>query len=412
MRHILFVDDDRHVLDGLRNLLRRDRHRWALRFANSGEEALAELERQPADILISDMRMPGMDGAALLATARHLFPETARIILSGQADRESVVRAAPVAQQFLTKPCQPDILRGVIERILDLRDRLSAPTLRHIVGSVRGLPASPEVYWEFKARSQRGGATVEELTAIIQQDAAMSIKVLQMANSPILGLRQPVADLAEAMTVLGLEMTTALVLSAPVFVVSERQGSNINAHICGLQARSLLVANLVSRLLPEDIHAGTAFTAALIHDIGRVILHLGVPEGCKVAWATAHADGRPLYLVEREVIGAGHPEVGAYMLALWGLPLSLVEVAALHHAPSDSPSCASHLLAAVHVVTTLVADGSCCAPNQEALDLAFIERIGLADELPRWLEVIAEASRQSACPYVNTCVAEAGEADP
>src|SRR5678816_1149827 len=70
----------------------------------------------PADVVITDMRMPGMDGAELLRHIQRDFPAAARIVLSGQAERESIMRALPVTHQFLHKPCDGDTLRAVIEQ--------------------------------------------------------------------------------------------------------------------------------------------------------------------------------------------------------------------------------------------------------------------------------------------------------
>ena len=65
-KRILFVDDEANVLDGLQNLLRKQRHHWDMVFAIDGQTALTELEKAPFDVIVSDMRMPGMDGATLL----------------------------------------------------------------------------------------------------------------------------------------------------------------------------------------------------------------------------------------------------------------------------------------------------------------------------------------------------------
>ena len=90
-RRILFVDDEAKVLDGLRNLLRRQRHEWDMLFALSGAAALEELAKAPVDVIVSDMRMPGMDGAELLTRVRTLYPQTARIVLSGHAERGAIL---------------------------------------------------------------------------------------------------------------------------------------------------------------------------------------------------------------------------------------------------------------------------------------------------------------------------------
>src|SRR5262250_288397 len=104
-RRILFVDDDPQLLSGLGKALRKHRHRWTMVFADSGDAALAEIHRATFDVVVSDMRMPVMDGAELLAQIRDRDPSTIRMILSGFSERNAIVRAQPVAHQFFNKPC-------------------------------------------------------------------------------------------------------------------------------------------------------------------------------------------------------------------------------------------------------------------------------------------------------------------
>ena len=115
---ILFVDDDVDVLESLRDALRKDRQRWDFAFAIGGAAALEELALRPCNVVVSDMRMPGMDGAELLTRVKAEHPTVARLVLSGHAEQEAMERAMRVAQEFLSKPCQIAVLRATIERAL------------------------------------------------------------------------------------------------------------------------------------------------------------------------------------------------------------------------------------------------------------------------------------------------------
>lgn len=115
MKRVLFVDDEPNVLQGLQRMLRPQRRRWDMTFCDSGEEALRRLAEAPFDVLVSDMRMPGMSGAPLLAEAQARFPRVVRLILSGQADRESLDALAGVTHRFLSKPCDAALLQAAIE---------------------------------------------------------------------------------------------------------------------------------------------------------------------------------------------------------------------------------------------------------------------------------------------------------
>src|SRR3979411_3026664 len=121
MIRIVFVDDEVDVLQAMGRTLREMRHEWSMEFASSGGAALDELAKTPADVLVSDMRMPGMDGWELLAEVRKLYPQTVRLVLSGHADARSIMRAVGTAHQYLAKPCESGALKAAISQTHMLR---------------------------------------------------------------------------------------------------------------------------------------------------------------------------------------------------------------------------------------------------------------------------------------------------
>jgi DNA-binding NtrC family response regulator len=125
MRRILFVDDDTNVLEGLRDSLRERRGEWDMIFAHGGEEALANLAALRFDVVVCDMRMPGVNGVDFLRHVRERHPEIVRIVLSGHGEYAESLRSATFAHQFLSKPCSADELYEVVERTASLRARLA-----------------------------------------------------------------------------------------------------------------------------------------------------------------------------------------------------------------------------------------------------------------------------------------------
>lgn len=387
-KRILFVDDEAAVLDGLQNVLWKERKRWDMAFAVGGEQALLELAKSPVDVIVSDMRMPGMDGAALLTRVKDEYPQTARLMLSGHADRDAIIRALPVVHQFLAKPCESSELRVAIERTCELQRLLTDEKLRRVVGNLETLPSVPRSYAALTEAASDPDIGLADVAAIIQDDPAMSIRVLQLVNSAYFGRTQRVASILQAVNYLGLELVKGLVLSAHVFA-SLRFDSLRGFSVEQMQEEAVLAARIARRLLPDPKRAEEAFTAALIHDVGRVILAHGCRAQFAQILALAAESGLPSHVHEREILGVTHAEIGGYLVGVWGLPFPIVEAVAFHHRPSSVTEGTCDVLAAVHATTALL-EGSATGAADGELDLDFLARVGLADQLDRWRAIAAE----------------------
>ena len=217
MKRILFVDDERYLLDGLRDALRPFRRQWSMSFVTNGEEALARLDDEEHDIVVSDLRMPGMDGATLLGLVRATHPSTVRIVLSGQAELRMVARAAGVAHRLLSKPCEIEELTRVIERSCELQEMTNRVELNRRATGASALPSVPRLYLELTELLQSGETGAEDAARVVESDIAMAAKVLQLANSAFFGRRHPVTGVREAVAYLGLQALRALALSVEAF---------------------------------------------------------------------------------------------------------------------------------------------------------------------------------------------------
>ena len=107
MEKILFVDDETMVLHGLQRMLHTLRNEWEMVFVDSGLKALEIMAQGPFDIIVADMRMPGMNGAELLNEVMILYPQTIRFILSGYSDEDLILQSLSATHQFIAKPCDP-----------------------------------------------------------------------------------------------------------------------------------------------------------------------------------------------------------------------------------------------------------------------------------------------------------------
>lgn len=386
LQRIIFVDDEPQVLDGLQNVLRKHRRVWDMTFCLGAHAAIEELAKGPVDVIVSDMRMPGMDGAALLEHVKQTYPRVARIVLSGHAERDAIVRALPVAHQFLSKPCDTETLRVVIERTCYLQNLLQDDALREVIGRLDKLPSVPTTYWELTQAVAEPNVEIATIARIIEKDPAMSIKVLQLVNSAYFGLAHRMTSVSRAVTYLGIELVKGLALTAHVFATMEASPTS-GFSIERLQECSLATGRVAGKFLSDPKLREEAFTAGLVHDIGKIIVAVAMPARYSEVVKNARETHRPFYVVESEVLGMSHAAVGACLLGVWGLPFSIVEAVAFHHSPGLVTEGSCEVLAALHVADALV-DASCVEemeePSDSVIDEAFLERIGFAARLPQW----------------------------
>lgn len=399
-KRILFVDDEPLVLAGLRHRLRRQRNKWESFFVGGGHEALELLAAQPIDVIVTDMRMPRMDGAALLERVQADHPEVVRIVLSGYAELESALRAVPVAHQFLTKPCEAGVLENVVERACNLQALISDEAVRRTVGKIEKLPALPRVYSQLMTALSDENVTIDKVAKILKQDMALCAKLLQVVNSAFFRLSRSISTVEQAVTYLGFDTVKQLALAVEVFAGNKGQPGVQGMSLEELQHHSLFTASIASRLFDDPKRNEDAFVAALLHDIGKLLLVMELPDQVEQVVTSMRADGEPMYVVEERLWGVTHAEIGAYLLGLWGLPYPIVEAVANHHCPKRVPQGEFDMLAAVHVADTLAnetrrPDTGMDGPVWE-VDRAYLARFGQEEKLDGWRAMAQEQAEHLA----------------
>jgi len=399
VKRILFVDDEPKILDALRRTLHSKRNEWDIAFAIGGEAALGMMEAAPFDVVVSDMRMPGMDGAALLQQVRDRYPNVLRIILSGCTELEAVFRAVPVAHQFLLKPCQQQALQAAIDRATSLTQVLNSKLLIGIVGSMQDLPSLPRTYVALRSAISNANTGAEQLASIVEQDPAISAKLLQLVNSAFFGVAREITEIKAAITYIGIHSLQSLVLSVEVFRAYEKQKHIPGFSLDEFQSHCQLTAKIAGGLRGVKALPGSAVVAGLLHDIGKLVLIERTPEHFARALAGARQERRPLFAVEEELMGVSHAEVGAYLLSLWGIPYPVVEAVAHHHHPERVSPAELDLLSAVYIANSLAheRDDSQSAGDvlvHVPLDMAVIAKLRLEDRLEGWRALAGSAERE------------------
>jgi HD-like signal output (HDOD) protein len=390
-KRILFVDDEAMVLQGIQRSLRAMRGEWEAEFATSGPEALEIMSRAPFDVVVSDMRMPGMDGAQLLEKIRMQFPQTVRMILSGQSDRESILRSIGPTHQYLSKPCDVEELKLKLRHAFALRDLLADPHLKEIVSRLESVPSLPAVYVKITTALGVPDASISQIGGIIAEDMGMSTKILQLVNSAFFGLASPVSSVKQAAALIGMDNIRALALSVNIF--SRFEGS-LADDMAFLWNHSLATAGFAKVIAKAQSGGRTeiddSFTAGVLHDIGRLILASACTKDyLNVLDKARH--GTPMLNAEQEVFGCTHAAVGAYLLGLWGLPDAIVAAAAWHHDPGLGGAHTFCPLIAVHVANSQDHElHSYCPGSKPVVDEPLLAQLGLQERLPVWIAACKE----------------------
>ncbi|RMG18667.1 MAG: HDOD domain-containing protein [Deltaproteobacteria bacterium] len=324
---VLFVDDEASILKAFRRMFYR-RREWEIHCESSGEAAIARLEKEPFDVLVTDMRMPGVSGVEVLRAAHRLQPNLIRIVVSGYADEEAALRAVGIAHQFMDKPSEPEVLSAAIERAQALQEALSSERVRQMVTAIPNLPPVPEVHRRLLELMASNRSDAEEVAALIETDPALSARIIQVVNSAFFANAAPITRLRDAVVRLGFSLVRSIVMQMEVFDAFDLAPSFLRAQ----QEHAVKVGRLAREIAPADL-ADDAFLAGLLHDVGRLILA-----------AAAHSE---------EETDSHHAIVGAHLLSLWGMPYPIVDAVMHHHEPnrlgpqlgiSEAVYCANTLL--------------------------------------------------------------------
>jgi len=392
LRRILFVDDEPLVLQGLERSLRSMRKEWEMVFAPGGSEALEVMGRQAFDIVVTDMKMPGVDGAQLLEEVKRRSPLCLRMILSGQADRETVLRCVNPAHQFLSKPCEGEELKARLLRAFAVKDLLENGDLKDVVSRLDSLPSLPLLYLELTEELRSSEPSLPKVSRLISADMAMTAKVLQLVNSAFFGLRSEVSSASRAVELLGFDIVTSLVLSTHIFS-QFRTNLLSDADLQYTWEHSMASASYAKRLALHE-HAekrvvDDCFTAALLHDAGKLIIASAFQSQYQTVLEQVRTQRKGLYDAEREILGCSHSAVAAYLFGLWGLPAEIIEAVALHHTPSESSGLGFSPLTAVHLASIYHEQESCYwMQDQTPVDCEYLSRIDCLEREKTWREIL------------------------
>ncbi len=334
---LLFVDDERELLDGLRGALFRERKRWSMRFACGAQEGLAALEEGGADLVISDMRMPRMDGAEFLTIVRDKYPEAIRFVLTGQADESMTLRALPVAHHWLHKPCGRESLVAEIERGLSILESIEDPAMRTLCARLDDLPMSSQGIQRLQVALGRPQTTTREISNLVSSEPGLAVRVLQFVNSAAFGVSNPVADLETAVNFLGVEMLSRMAMAEALFQVDQDLSPGALALHASLTERSQVSASVAGEVAGVFGADPSASLGALLAEVGRIAMIRDGEQHFLEKCERTTGDWAGLEALENEEYGLKQESLGAAVLSRWGLPLKVTEPIRYQGRPQDAP---------------------------------------------------------------------------
>jgi putative nucleotidyltransferase with HDIG domain len=386
-RSILFVDDEpsiRGIYEMLPPFLGAD---YSVRTAPSGDEALGLMGDSRYDVIVSDLTMPRMTGIELLTQVTRRFPGTARIVVSGFADEITSAKCLMVGHRYFTKPFNPTALSEVIVSLCNARTFAANDRVRDYVGKIDAIPTLSRTYLELTKALRSNTLPLREISSIIEQDLALTAKVLQTVNSVRFSPARNIRTVFDAVQIIGFEVVRALVLSIQVFEFCQSTAKtdlfkSVWDHSLRTAVRARRIAEMQSL---SDEFCDETFLLGLLHDIGKVVLAASCPDQYHSLWGRYGGNSESLIEAETREFGANHAHVGAYLLRLWGLPEPVASAVEVHHsldAVEISDFCP---LLALHVTQEL-------APNRAGANLntSVLQKLGLEDQIPAWRSVVEQ----------------------
>jgi len=388
---VVFVDDEHNILNGIRRSLRGMREHWDMEFFTSGREALAGLSKAPAHVVVSDMRMPEMDGAEFLSHVKKRWPQTVRIILSGFSSEETVLRTIGNSHRYLAKPCENEVLIDTIKHALGMRKILSDEALTRIINKIDNIPILPKHLIDIIELVNHEHASTREIGALVSQDVALSAQLLKLTNSAYFGLPVTVTDPQKAVAMLGFEtVKTVVMLTAANTQLNVPARTEADVH--RINVRSLQIAQMASQIASAYEVSKTeceeiSCIGALMH-VGSLVLVSQFPDDFARVVEIIEQEGCDVSTAERRVFGTDHGAVGAYLLGVWGFNDNIVDPILHHHHPSQS-AMSDPVLICTHVAQYLGKRIENNAPEvcEGLLDAEFVAQVGIRSKLDQWASI-------------------------
>lgn len=347
----LFVGDEpllRHLCEPLSLALQG---RYRVFTAHSSERAIALVRQQRFSVVVSDFTAPEIDGLRFLSQAVFHQPDCPRIIIADEADRLRVA-CLLVGHRYFSKPCDVEALGDLLLRLASFRDIVCNEKIRRLIGGLGSLPAPPETFLKLEKLIESRAASIQEVADLVEQDPVLTAKLLQIVNSAHIGAAARVLRVIDAVQMLGLAMVRILALGLHTFTAYNKRGGKTAAP-SQLWDHSLRVATNARRIARanrfEHVTCERAFLAGLLHDVGRIVVHASAPQECAQVAELARKCEIPSVIAEAQRFAATYADIGAYLLALWGMDEETTAIVQYQERVESFTGTDVNALAAVHI---------------------------------------------------------------
>lgn len=385
-RTVLFVGNS-DEFNKVKQMLATHSDMWSLSACEKASVALTLLSQSRYDAVIADWYLADSSGLAFLNHVSEQSPKTGTVILFNIEEDSLKCIGAP--HLLVGKPYDDATLISALEHAFDSAAWLPDETVRKLVLGMKNLPSPPSLYFRVLKEVQSSLQSLENIGWLIARDPAMSAKLLQLSNSAAMGLRTRVTNTIEAAVYLGSKRIESLLLLAHSFAYFEKiRGFRFNIDsFCQHSSRvSHYSQGICKSQKAGATIADQAFTAGLLHDLGKLALAANYGEQYASVIEMMKTKSCTELEAEMAVFGATHAEMGACMLAAWGLSPTIVEAVARHHKPPIAARVRFSALTAVHVANALD-HTSWNDPEPTRLDKAYLESLGLAERLDIWKNI-------------------------
>ena len=369
-KKVLIIDDERTILRGLEKLLKDESFHTT--YLTNGIEALEYLETNEVDMIISDTRMPDMDGETLLGEVKKRHPDVIRVALCHISENRRISKLIEkgLAKQYVFKPWDDVELKMSINSILEMSARLLDEENLGKINKLKDLPSLPSLYHELVLLMERD-ADIIEVSNLISRDQAIASKILKLANSAFYGRKT--GNIKQAIMTMGLNNVKNIVLNNSFFKESSEALDKLWQHTIDTNRLCLAIYDqCLNKRIPSLFGS-----AGLLHDIGRVIMFMFHGDEYGPILEEKETSDKTLIDLEIEHFHSTHQDVGAFLLNSWDLPYAYVEAAMFHHRPLDERVVNQELISVVHLADYYATELLSNDETHNLLDQRVFERLNI-----------------------------------